>query len=106
VRAGDVPPDPPLGVRSPSDDSWTRRAATVEVPVGASMCLFTDGLVERRPTAGQLAHDQLGDGLTRLASALQPGDAEAACDAILDTLVGDVITEDDIALLVLRRLFT
>jgi serine phosphatase RsbU (regulator of sigma subunit) len=104
VRATDVLPDPPLGVRSSSDDSLPRHAVTVEVPRGASLCLFTDGLVERRPTAGELKTDQLGNGLNRLMSALRPGDAEDACDAILDALVGDVITEDDIALLVLRRL--
>jgi serine phosphatase RsbU (regulator of sigma subunit) len=76
----------------------------VQVPDGASLCLFTDGLVERRPTPGDLEADQLGEGLTRLVGALRPGDAEAACDRILDELVGDEITEDDIAVLVLRRL--
>ena len=76
---------------------------SVEVPAGASLCLFTDGLVERRPAAGNSHTDQLGNGLTRLMTALRPGDAEDACDALLDALVGDVITEDDIALLVLRR---
>jgi phosphoserine phosphatase RsbU/P len=104
VCATDVRPDPPLGVRSPSDESLPRHAVTVQLPPGASLCLFTDGLVERRPAAGARQADQLGTGLTRLMSALRPGDADDACDAILDALVGDVITEDDIALLVLRRL--
>jgi serine phosphatase RsbU (regulator of sigma subunit) len=104
VSASDVPPDPPLGVRSLTDDSWSRHAVTVQLPAGASLCLFTDGLVERRPTAADVGADQLGQGLSRLMGALRPGDAEKACDVILDELVGDVITEDDIALLVLRRL--
>ena len=102
--ATDVLPDPPLGVPSVSHDSWSRHAATVQVPAGASLCLFTDGLVERRPTARDIEADQLGQGLSRLVGALRPGDAEAACDAILDELVGDEITEDDIAVLVLLPL--
>ena len=101
--ATDVPPDPPLGVPALSDDTWQRHAVTVHVPPGASLCLFTDGLVERRPSAGDLKADQL-DGLTRLVDALRPGDAETACDAILDEIVGNLITQDDIALLVLRPL--
>ncbi len=104
VWAADVPPDPPLGVRSISDVPLSRHAVTVQVPAGASLCMFTDGLVERRAPAGDFGADQLAEGLSRLVGALRPGDAEAACDAILDELVGDVITEDDIALLVLRPL--
>jgi phosphoserine phosphatase RsbU/P len=104
VSATDVLPDPPLGVRSPSDDSWARQAVTVNVPAGASLCMFTDGLVERRPVPGEVRGDQLDAGLSRLVEALRPGDADAACDAILNDLVGDDITEDDIAVLVLRPL--
>jgi sigma-B regulation protein RsbU (phosphoserine phosphatase) len=104
AAATDVLPDPPLGVRSPSDDSWSRQAVTVDVPAGASLCMFTDGLVERRPSPGELNADQLDAGLRRLVEALRPGDADAACDAIVNELVGDDITEDDIAVLVLRPL--
>ncbi len=100
----DVPPDPPLGVRSASDDPLARHVVTVQLPAGASLCLFTDGLVERRPLGDDVEADQLDDGMSRLARALRPGDAEAACDAVLNELVGDDITEDDIALLVLRPL--
>jgi sigma-B regulation protein RsbU (phosphoserine phosphatase) len=103
ASATEVTPDPPLGVRSFRDSPWPRHAVSVELPAGASLCMFTDGLVERRPPAGNPGDDQLSEGLTRLVAALRPGDAEAACDAILDELVGDVITEDDIAVLVLRR---
>ncbi|HEY3923738.1 MAG TPA: GAF domain-containing SpoIIE family protein phosphatase [Acidothermaceae bacterium] len=104
VSATDVIPDPPLGVRAPSDDPWSRLAVTVAVPVGASLCMFTDGLVERRPAPGEGRVDQLEAGLRRLVEALRPGDADTACDAILNDLVGDDITEDDIAVLVLRPL--
>ncbi len=102
----DVLPDPPLGVGSPSDEPWSRQAVTVTVPAGASLCLFTDGLVERRPARGDIKADQLDDGCSRLVDALRPGDAEAACDAILNELVGDDITGDDIAVLILRPLTT
>jgi phosphoserine phosphatase RsbU/P len=101
ARATDVVPDPPLGV-----GSWTRRVTRVALPVGASLCLFTDGLVERRPAAGQVDADQIGDGLGRLLAALRPGGADAACTTILGLLVGEDITEDDVAVLVLRRLPT
>jgi serine phosphatase RsbU (regulator of sigma subunit) len=104
VSATDVPPDPPLGVGSPTDDPWLRQAFKVNVPAGASLCMFTDGLVERRPGPGQFKTDQLDAGLSRLVEALRPGDADAACDAILSDLIGDDITEDDIAVLVLRPL--
>jgi sigma-B regulation protein RsbU (phosphoserine phosphatase) len=104
VSATDVLPDPPLGVRSPSEDSWSRQTVTVDVPAGASLCMFTDGLVERRPVPGEPVTDQLEAGLSRLVEALRPGDADVACDAILNDLVGDDITEDDVAVLVLRPL--
>ena len=98
----DVPPDPPLGVRSPTG-TWTRRTTIVDVPVGGSLCLFTDGLVERRPPSGEASVDQLAAGLHRLAIALRPGPAETACTNVLTELLGEDVTEDDVAVLVLRR---
>jgi serine phosphatase RsbU (regulator of sigma subunit) len=105
ARPADVAPDPPLGVGRLTG-SWSRRATRVELPVGASLCLFTDGLVERRPAAGQVDADQIDEGLGRLLTALQPGSADEACTTILGQLVGEKITEDDIAVLVVRRLPT
>jgi sigma-B regulation protein RsbU (phosphoserine phosphatase) len=102
ASATDVLPDPPLGVRSAYDDLPPRQAVTVQVPAGGSLCMFTDGLVERRPAPDDVKADQLDAGLSLLIKALRPGDAEVACDAILNELVGDDITEDDIAVLVLR----
>jgi phosphoserine phosphatase RsbU/P len=99
-----VPPDPPLGVRGPGTGAWVRRATVVDVPAGASLCLFTDGLVERRPRRGGVEADQIDEGLARLRAALPLGSADAACATLLTELVGDDITEDDIAVLVLRRL--
>jgi serine phosphatase RsbU (regulator of sigma subunit) len=76
----------------------------VELPVGASLCLFTDGLVERRPSVNAVDGDQIDEGLAHLRDALRPGSADTACTTVLTELVGEGITEDDIALLVLRRL--
>ena len=102
ARAADVAPDPPLGVGRVSG-RWNRRVAEVELPAGASLCLFTDGLVERRPPNGDLDADQIGDGLGRLLAVLRPGSADAACASILGELVGEEITEDDVAVLVVRQ---
>jgi serine phosphatase RsbU (regulator of sigma subunit) len=102
----EVSPDPPLGVRGRSADLWTRHVTHVELPPGASLCLFTDGLVERRPSVADLNADQIDDGLARLAAALRPSSADTMCTTVLSELVGDDIIEDDIALLVLRRLRT
>jgi serine phosphatase RsbU (regulator of sigma subunit) len=103
ASAADVAPDPPLGVAS-LDGVWARHSTKVDLPVGGSLCLFTDGLVERRPTSNGGNIDQISDGLSRLLTVLRPGSADAACTTILNELVGEDITEDDIAVLVLRRL--
>jgi serine phosphatase RsbU (regulator of sigma subunit) len=94
-----MPADPPMGVRG----SWTRHTTTVQLPVGASLCLFTDGLVERRPTDEVTVADQLTDGIERLRTALRAGDPDTACSDVLTDLLGDDVTEDDVALLIVRR---
>jgi phosphoserine phosphatase RsbU/P len=98
-QAADVVPDPPLGVPGP----WVRHTTTVQLPVEATLCLFTDGLIERRPTADAADADQFSGGLDRLHGALRPGDANAACTALLADLIGDDVTEDDVAVLLVRR---
>jgi sigma-B regulation protein RsbU (phosphoserine phosphatase) len=103
ARAAVVTPDPPLGVGH-LHGSWSRHVTRVGLPAGGSLCLFTDGLVERRPAGGDVDGDQIGEGLSRLLGVLRPGSADAACTTILGELVGERITEDDIAVLVVRRL--
>lgn len=105
AQATDVAPDPPVGVRF-STDVRSRHTTTVKLPVGASLCLFTDGLVERRPARGDLDADQIGDGLRRLLHLARPGNADTACTTVLTELVGEDVTEDDIAILIVRRLTT
>lgn len=95
-----LPIDRLLGVRGPT----VRRTTRVELPVGGMLCLFTDGLVERRPTTGGSEQDLLQDNLELLAKSLQASDdAESGCIHILVDVVGDHVAEDDIALLLARR---
>jgi PAS domain S-box-containing protein len=88
----DQPCDPPLGVvRSP------HRAYTRELEPGATLVLYTDGLVERR-------NERITTGIERLVEAcrLGPPDPDALCDHLLDVMVHDTSNEDDVALLIAR----
>jgi serine phosphatase RsbU (regulator of sigma subunit)/anti-sigma regulatory factor (Ser/Thr protein kinase) len=89
----DVPIDPPLGVSV----GVRRRSVTVEVDRGAVVCLYTDGLVERRRSG-------IDEGLDRLRTAVEAGPAEHVCGTAVAALVGagDTI-DDDVAFLVVRR---
>jgi sigma-B regulation protein RsbU (phosphoserine phosphatase) len=73
-----------------------RPVTTVQIPPGALLCFYTDGLVER---PGEV----IDDGLARLCRAVSAQSPEAACAAVMGSLVGDEPVRDDIALLVIRR---
>ncbi|MEV0675295.1 GAF domain-containing SpoIIE family protein phosphatase [Actinosynnema sp. NPDC050436] len=89
----DAPVGPPIGY----DLAVTgRTGADVEVPEGALVALYTDGLVERR---GQ----DLDERLELLRRAVAPMPAEAACVRVMAELVGDQAAPDDIALLTVRH---
>jgi PAS domain S-box-containing protein len=84
---------PPLGVvTSPRPHA----EAVAELPSGATLLLYTDGLVERRGVS-------ITDGLTRLRSeAARPGaDVQQLCDHLVQTMVPDPVS-DDVAILALR----
>lgn len=86
------------------DPEVQRHSSTVQVPEDGFVCLFTDGLVERRPGPGEADVDIVGLNVLRLAGALQSADdPEMACIRVLDEVVGDRTTEDDIAVLVAKR---
>jgi sigma-B regulation protein RsbU (phosphoserine phosphatase) len=87
-----LPVDLPLGIA----DDRPRRTTSVDLPLGAVVAFYTDGLVERRG-------EPIDAGLKRLAGSIPAGSAEAVCTAIMDSLVHAELTTDDIALLVLRR---
>ena len=89
----DAPVGPPIGVRRGS----RYRSTTVELPLGATLLAYTDGLVERR---GEV----LDDGLARLRAAAAHLEApvEDLLTSILAVLAPDG-SDDDTAILALRR---
>ena len=84
---------PPLGA-IPTGQRFRQSSSTL--PAGATLLLFTDGLIERRGS-------QLQDDLVRLreVAAGAPRDLDALCDHLLATFVTDDLG-DDVALLALR----
>ncbi len=89
---GGVFPDVPIGVQGPAP----RQVSTVTFPPGAVLCLYTDGLIERRDRP-------LDDGIARLSGALTATDPEAACATVMAAMTDYSTHEDDIALLIVRR---
>jgi phosphoserine phosphatase RsbU/P len=83
--------DPPIGVA----DARRRQVTTLALAPGAVLCLFTDGLVERRD-------EPIDDGITLLCETVTPGAPESVCVSVMQALVGSQYPGDDIALLVLR----
>jgi putative methionine-R-sulfoxide reductase with GAF domain len=88
----DLPPHIPIGVRA----GWQRRTSTIELPPGAVLCCYTDGLVERR-------HSTLDIGLQRLCDSIIAGPADSVCATIMATLIGPTPIDDDVALIILHR---
>ena len=82
----------PLGVGGVPFESHT-----VDVPDGARLVLYTDGLVESRDV-------DIDDGLRRLGAVLEngPADLESLCDEVLETLGRHEDHDDDVALLLAR----
>jgi phosphoserine phosphatase RsbU/P len=87
----EVAPDLMIGV-SPSAP---RRTASVDLPPGAVLCFYTDGLVERRG-------EPIDAGLTRLCRVVTAEPPDAVCASVMLELVGSESARDDIALLVIR----
>jgi Stage II sporulation protein E (SpoIIE) len=77
ARTLDGPTGPPVGV-----SFGQRRTATFELPPGAVLCFYTDGLIERRDVP--LEHN-----LRRLCDiATADGPAENLCHTIMNELIG------------------
>jgi sigma-B regulation protein RsbU (phosphoserine phosphatase) len=88
----DIPPDILIGV----DADPRRKTMRVEVPAGAVLCFYTDGLVERRDT-------MIETNLARLCESVVPGPPDTVCAAVMAALIGRETVCDDVALLTLRR---
>ena len=85
---------PPLGVTS--DPTFTE--ASFELPAGATLVLYTDGLVERRRVSIQEGLDRLLDET----AGREGSDVDLLCDHLLSSLVDHQHVADDIALVAVR----
>lgn len=95
VECLDKATDPPLDARP---DPIPRPQATTTFSAGATLALYTDGLVERR-------HEDVDIGLTRLADSLtrhRGEDPETLADAVLAELLPTSGATDDTALVIVR----
>ncbi len=73
-----------------------RQVSTLGFPPGTVLCLYTDGLVERRD-------ESIDQGIARLRAAVTTTDPEAGCASVMAAMAGYSPHTDDIALLMLRR---
>ncbi|HJP72671.1 MAG TPA: SpoIIE family protein phosphatase [Pseudonocardiaceae bacterium] len=89
----DLAPDPPIGfdLRTRS-----RRSKVVDLPPGAVICFYTDGLIERRTEA-------LDDSLAALLGVVSTDRAEITCARLMSRFVGTQSLADDVAVLVVHR---
>jgi anti-anti-sigma factor len=85
-------PDVLIGVSSQK----RRQVSTLDFPPGAVLCLYTDGLVERRDR-------HIDQGIAQLRAAVTTADPEAGCAAVMAAMAGYSPHTDDIALLMLRH---
>ncbi|GKQ35402.1 PP2C family protein-serine/threonine phosphatase [Streptomyces sp. A012304] len=95
VECLDQATDPPLDARP---DPVPRPQAGTTFDSGATLALYTDGLVERR-------HEDIDTGLVRLADALarhREADPETLADAVLLELLPPGGATDDTALVIVR----
>ncbi|MET7622415.1 SpoIIE family protein phosphatase [Streptomyces sp. NPDC005408] len=95
VQFLDQATDPPLGARP---EHVPRPQATIPFTDGATLVLYTDGLIERR-------HEDIDTGLARLADSLtrHPGATpELLADALLAELIPPSGVTDDTALVIIR----
>ena len=93
VRVLDVPPGPPLGA-----GQAPYRETVHEVPPGALLALFSDGLVEDRDRDLDTGLAALADALTEFGA----GPLPVAGDAVLRALGRRSRNDDDVALLLVR----
>jgi putative methionine-R-sulfoxide reductase with GAF domain len=73
-----------------------RPGTTVDLPPGALVTFYTDGLVERR-------HADIDVRLEQLRATVHPGEPEAVCARVMADLVGGEPADDDIALVVVHH---
>jgi phosphoserine phosphatase RsbU/P len=87
-----LPSAPPIGALP----DVTRTATSLDLPDGATLVLYTDGLVEDRERP-------IDDGLRKLRAAIRADDPAAVCRTVMHHLIGSRPTTDDVAVLAVRR---
>jgi serine phosphatase RsbU (regulator of sigma subunit)/anti-sigma regulatory factor (Ser/Thr protein kinase) len=87
---------PPLGVTAEANFSET----SLDLCAGATLLLYTDGLVERRRESIQMGLDRL----LREATGHESYEVDELCDHILSSLIETDHVADDIALVAMRPL--
>jgi anti-sigma regulatory factor (Ser/Thr protein kinase) len=85
------PPAPPLGVV----EDLGARSTRWKLDDRSVLVLYTDGLIERRG-------ESLARGLERLRSAVRSTRPHRLCATLMDSLIGNYIPDDDVAVLALR----
>ena len=94
----------PEGLLLGLDPEQQRRSQNIPLSPGAALAFYTDGLVDRRQAPDQHTDPDL-ERLELVRRAFVAGDnAETACSRIIAEGLGDDSVEDDVALLVVRRL--
>jgi hypothetical protein len=73
-----------------------RSSVTLEMPLGAVLVMYTDGLVEKPETS-------IYDGMDRVRQATRPDHPEVVCRTVMLKMIGQSVPRDDIALLTMRR---
>lgn len=95
--------DLPSGLLLGADPDLPRDSGSIPFPPGASIAMYTDGLVERRRWFGRPL-DPDAARLEMVRSVFVAGDdPETACTRIIAEGLGDDNVEDDVALAVIRR---
>ncbi|MGM9441870.1 PP2C family protein-serine/threonine phosphatase [Streptomyces murinus] len=97
VRVLDAKPGIMLGVPVPHEYEEHHE----ELPAGATLALYTDGLVERRSAGIDAGIERLADALGTLGTA-ELEQLDAAADALLKPMLRDSEHDDDICLLLCR----
>jgi phosphoserine phosphatase RsbU/P len=75
---------------------FTRHTTTLAFRPGSVLCLYTDGLVERR---GMF----LDDGLDALCAAITAGTPDTVCASVMAALIGNRPCTDDMTMLMFQR---
>jgi serine phosphatase RsbU (regulator of sigma subunit) len=92
TRLVDITVDLPLGAYP----NAPRHTTDVNLPAGATLFLYTDGLIERRDRP--LTH-----GLQKLRAIVNAAPAETVCAAVTAAFLDDATATDDVAILALHR---